>query len=105
MKQKRTCSNCIKGTAIAINSDILCREKGAVSPDYICTKHRNIPDSKSYKEMNYRCIDCEYFILNALSSDDPSTIGLCQLFSVRQYNGKQKNICSKFTKKSISYVS
>lgn len=104
-KLKRSCSNCIKGSIIAVNNDILCREKGAVSPDYVCPGHRWIPERKSIKDQNYKCIDCENFILNAKSADDTFPIGVCQLFSVRQFNGTQKNACSKFVKKAESNVS
>lgn len=99
MKLKKTCSNCLKGTAIAVNNDILCRDKGVVSPDYVCSGHRFIPETKSFKDMNYRCIDCENFIISSKSSEQESAIGLCQLFSVRQFNGEEKSACSKFAKK------
>jgi hypothetical protein len=104
MKQKKSCSNCIKGAAVSVNNDILCREKGIVSHDYVCRKHRFIPEAKSFKEMNYKCIDCENFIINNKNSES-SSVGLCQLFSVREFNGEQKNACSKFVKKSVSHVS
>lgn len=105
MKQKKSCMNCIKGTVVTVNNDILCREKGIVSPDYACRKHRALPDAKSFKERNYKCIDCENFILNIKCVDGESHIGLCQLFSVREYDGKEKNACSKFVKGSIQIVS
>ena len=59
LKLRKSCSNCIKGTGIAVNNDILCRENGAVSPDYVCSKHRSMPVQKSFKEQNYKCIKCE----------------------------------------------
>jgi len=99
MKVKKSCSNCIKGTSIPVNNDFFCREKGIVSPDYVCSRHRFMPEPKSFKEMNYKCIDCQYFMLNTAAADGFSSIGLCQLFSVRQYDGEQKNACSKFAKK------
>lgn len=102
-KQKKSCSNCIKGTRIAVNSDILCREKGAVSPDYVCSKHRSAPACKSGRDLSSKCINCENFILNEASSNP--NIGLCQMFSVRQFDGSQKKACSKFVKKSQLEVS
>jgi len=105
IKIKKSCSNCIKGLKISVNNDILCREKGAVSPDYVCSGHRWLPERKSFKDQNYKCIDCENFILNTKSADPSFPIGLCRLFSVRQFNGSQKNACSKFVKKAESNVS
>ena len=102
-KQKKSCSNCIKGTCITVNNDILCREKGAVSPDYVCSKHRSAPVNKSGKDLGNKCIHCEHFIVN--EEDQNTTIGLCQMFSVRQFDGTSKKACSKFTKKSQLEVS
>ncbi len=104
LESKRTCSNCIKGTKIAVNSDILCRENGVVSPDYICSNHRFAPKEKTFKELNYKCIDCENFIeINNLKSH--SSIGICQLFSVRRFDGFKRSACSKLIKKQKSEVS
>ena len=105
MKQKKSCSNCIKGAAVLVNNDILGREKGIVSQDYVCRKHRFNPEQKSFKEMNYKCIDCLNFITNSKDNGTQLPIGLCQLFSVREFNGKEKNACSKFVKKPVSQVS
>ena len=105
MKQKKSCSNCIRGTAIAVNNDILCREEGAVSPDYVCSKHRFTPEHKSYKDMNCKCGDCEYFLVTSGNSGGAARIGLCQLFSVREFDGRQKNACSKFVRRKELEVS
>jgi len=94
------CSNCIKGNTISINNDIFCKINGAVSPDYACSKHRFSPLPKSYKELDFKCIDCENFILKINNSKEQSSIGLCQLFSVRHFDGTQKKICSKFVKRN-----
>lgn len=98
MKEKRTCSSCINGVSISVNNDILCRIKGAVSPDYACSKHKFTPESKSFKDLNYKCFSCANFVASSNESESSSSIGLCQLFSVRQFDGKQKNACSKFVK-------
>lgn len=103
MKQKKSCSNCIKGRPIPVNNDIFCREKGIVSPDYVCTKHRYQPDPKSFKELNYKCVHCENFIVRSKNSS--YTLGLCRLFSVREFKGEEKNACSKFVKRSEVIVS
>lgn len=105
LKHKRSCSNCIRGTAIGVNNDILCRDKGVVSPDYACSRHKFTPSNMSVKDMNYKCISCEYFIPVTGASMEASNRGLCQLFSVRQYDGRCKNACSKFIKKSVMEVS
>ena len=100
MVQKKSCSNCIRGKAVRVNSDIFCREKGIVSKDYVCIKHSSAPASKAFKEMNLKCIHCENFIIKGNGPDSSSTMGLCRLFSVRQYDGENKNACSKFIKKT-----
>ncbi|MCX8131324.1 MAG: hypothetical protein N3I35_14685 [Clostridia bacterium] len=105
MKEKRSCNNCLKGTPMTVNSDILCRDKGVVSPDYVCSKHRYSPVPKTYKDLNFKCVHCENFILNINNSKDTPGLGLCQLFSVRPFNGENKNACSKFIRKTQSEVS
>ncbi|MGI6778821.1 MAG: hypothetical protein ACOX7R_12695 [Acetivibrionales bacterium] len=100
MKQKKSCSNCIKGYPVSVNNDIFCREKGIVSSDFVCGKHRFQSESKSFKVLNFKCIHCENFIINPEASFPSETTGLCRLFSVRQFNGKERNACSKFVKKS-----
>jgi hypothetical protein len=101
LAQKKSCSNCINGVAIPVNDDILCRYKGAVSRDYICSKHRSAPPSKaSCMEYSFKCIHCENFIITSKDPVSSTTIGLCQLFSVRSYVGEEKNACSKFIKSS-----
>lgn len=100
LRHKKACSNCIKGTAITVNSDILCRDKGAVSSDYVCSKHRFSPLPLSSSPISFKCIDCENFIHEFNDDIDMPVIGLCQLFSVRHFDGKQKSACSKFIKKS-----
>lgn len=104
--QNRTCANCVRGSAVIVNNDILCREKGIVSSDYTCGKHRFSPETKSYKDMNYKCINCDNFIINYQEGDIGNQgLGVCQLFSVREFNGFQKKACSKFIhkKKAISH--
>lgn len=99
LKQKRSCSNCLKGTSMTVNNDILCREEGAVSADYVCSRHKFAPAQKPGKEMEYKCINCENFILSVSTSKEASSMGLCQLFSVRPFDGRQKKTCSKFVKR------
>ncbi|MCX7841969.1 MAG: hypothetical protein N2489_02715 [Clostridia bacterium] len=105
MKQKRSCSNCINGTSISINSDILCRINGAVSPDYACMRHRFMPEPKAVKSEVTKCIECEYFLVEAYNPDGDSTIGLCQLLTHRQFDGGLKKACSKFIKKAKTNIS
>jgi hypothetical protein len=104
-KGRKSCSNCIKGCRIVVNNDILCREKGAVSPDYVCSGYKRMPEPKIPRDSNYKCVDCENFILSKNLEDESIPIGICRLFSVRQFNGTQKNACSKFVKKAEQIVS
>jgi hypothetical protein len=99
LKPEKSCSNCLKGTAITVNSDILCRDKGAVSADYVCSNHRFCPFLRKESPSANKCIDCEYFICEFIVPIGMPAIGLCQLFTVRQFDGNLKNSCSKFIKK------
>jgi len=105
LKHERSCKNCIKGTLISVNGDILCSIKGAVSPDYVCSKHRFMPDVQLSREVKNKCIDCEFFILMSDTENENGYIGSCQLFTVRQYNGMEKNACSKFSRRKELDVS
>jgi hypothetical protein len=105
LAQKKTCSNCIRGRTIAVTGDILCRDKGAVDADYCCSKHKYAPLSKREKDKVYKCINCEHFILKITGSKESHSVGLCQMFSVRTYDGRQRKACSKFTKRSELEVS
>lgn len=105
MQAQRTCNNCLKGTAITINSDILCIEKGVVSADYVCSKHRYMPALKSIKRKINTCIDCENFIIFDTANIEDRATGICQLFTVRKYDGRKKKTCSKFVKRAKREVS
>ena len=90
---KRICKNCTKGTLLSINNDVLCKAKGIVSPDYVCSAHRFAPSSK-ISSNTPKCIDCEFFI----TAEGQAPIGNCDLFSTRKTDGSVKNTCSKFQK-------
>ncbi|MCX7748694.1 MAG: hypothetical protein N2645_17680 [Clostridia bacterium] len=105
IKPKKSCINCIRGTSMNVNNDILCREEGAVSPDYVCKKHKFMPQSKSFKDNDFKCIQCENFVVSDMNPLANSTIGLCKLFSVRQFDGERKRACSKFLKSTKLEVS
>lgn len=106
MKYLKACRNCLKGRPICLTGDVLCKYKGVVSADYVCIRHKFIPELKTYREMDYKCIDCANFCVKHGSYDqDPGchipgySIGLCKLFSVRQFDGTQRSACSKFLMK------
>ncbi|MDP4181473.1 MAG: hypothetical protein Q8942_10310 [Bacillota bacterium] len=105
MLLKRTCSNCIRGTKISVNNDVLCRHDGAVASDYCCAKHKYAPVNQFDAANSLKCINCENFILNIANPKDAPSIGLCQLFTVRQFDGSSKNACSKFVKRKNLEVS
>lgn len=104
MKLRKTCGNCKKGILISVNHDILCRLKGVVSSDYVCSRHSLGIDVKSFEEKKYKCMDCEFFILKDEGPGN-SPIGLCQLFSVRHFDGSKKSACSKLLPKREYIVS
>lgn len=105
MKQKKSCGSCSRGIRIKINKDILCRINGVVTPDFVCTKYREITDAKMDSGQKYKCADCEFFIQDGNNPDYPANSGFCQLFTVRYYNGRTKNACSKFSRKIERIVS
>jgi hypothetical protein len=115
MKQSGNCSNCARGIRIKINSDILCRINGAVSKDYRCSRYIRkvvawsseapVAPSESEAEHHDKCIDCEYFVSSRTGKDYDPSIGCCELFTVRQYNGMSKNACSRYKKKEQEIIS
>jgi len=128
MKKRGSCSNCARGIKIHINRDILCRIHGIVSRDFRCAKYVRKAETWSSSEIKAKCIECEFFIsapyepqapsAESLQSQDagllqqPScqpeqdpSMGHCQLFTVRQFDGEHKNACSKFCRKSERNIS
>ncbi len=104
MKLKKSCSNCIRGMAIPVNDDIFCLIKGAVTPDYVCSRHKFAPVKKTVaRSEGPKCIDCEHFVTKN-NTPDEMTIGVCRLFSVRFFDGSLKNACSKFQQKEAEKV-
>ncbi|NSW92688.1 MAG: hypothetical protein HPY74_18935 [Firmicutes bacterium] len=93
-KAGKSCSNCRYGLPVSVDGDILCRIRGVVSSEYCCSKHKFDYQIKLFRP---KCIECENFI----PADDTKecSLRLCKLFSVRQYDGKQKNACSRFIAK------
>ena len=98
MKENKHCFNCLKGKVITINGDILCHGKGPVSPNYLCSKHV-LSDQYVSRKVEFKCINCENFLIDYENGDESCTIGLCQMFSVRTFDGAKKKACSKYVKK------
>lgn len=105
IKQKKSCGNCARGIRMNINRDILCKIHGVVTRDFVCAKYRELIDERLVNGQKYKCVECEFFIQDRNGSDAPASWGFCQLFTVRYYNGKGKNACSKFSKKTERIVS
>jgi len=103
MKQAKYCNNCDRGSSLHLTKDILCKYHGVVTPDYVCFKYKNVSDSSSAKQINFKCIHCENF---SVGLDSPSeVIGQCKLFSARDFDGTTRNVCSKFSRKMLIEVS
>jgi len=96
MKPVRICANCIKSRPISFTNDVLCKNKGVISADFVCIRHKFIPNIKSFKDMDYKCTDCTNFIVHEKNLHHNQSVGLCRLFSVRYYDGDKKKACSKF---------
>lgn len=121
MKKPGSCSNCVRGIKININRDILCKIHGIVSMDFRCAKYIRRVETWSSFDYKPKCIECEFFISAknepANSPDDElikqplydaeldPSMGYCQLFTVRQFDGERKTACSKFCQKSERNIS
>jgi hypothetical protein len=105
MKQATCCGNCARGIKMNVNKDILCRIKGAVSRDYVCTKYQRMNEVWTPSERKPKCIECEFFINSESGNVKDPSIGFCQLFTVRYYNGEIKSACSKFCRKTERNIS
>jgi len=105
MKNIKSCCTCVNGLTNNLNRDILCKIKGVVSQDFACSKYKAISMTRSILAQRNKCMECEFYIIDAANSVEPVAIGFCQLFTVRKFNGEMKNACSKFTRKSESIVS
>jgi hypothetical protein len=101
---KKNCGNCLRGTKINVNQDVLCVLNGAVSYDYVCSKHRFSPVSSKANKQSLKCSDCCHFI-HISHEENGDEIGYCHMFTVRHYNGSLKKVCSKFSKKDQREVS
>ncbi|NJD02539.1 MAG: hypothetical protein FIA99_08085 [Ruminiclostridium sp.] len=105
MRYDGSCRKCIYGLTNSVNRDILCRIKGVVSQDFTCSKYKVVSTARGIHTQKNKCMECEFYITDAANSLEPITIGFCQLFTVRKFNGGMKNACSKFTLKSESIIS
>ncbi len=94
--QKKICTNCVHGSPVPVNHDVLCYFKGIVSGNYSCSKHRFTPINLKSKR---KCIQCEFFIQSAGEDKRNKNMGYCKLFTVRTFDGTAKNACSKFSAK------
>ena len=105
MKHIKSCNTCANGLTNNFNQDILCKIKGIVSHDFVCSKYKALPMARNLLVRKNKCVDCEFYIVDAANSVEPVPIGFCQLFTVRKFNGEAKSACSKFVRKSESIVS
>ncbi len=103
MKQTNSCSTCARGIKLNINKDILCKIHGIVSLDFVCSRYLKL--AWSSVENKPKCIECEFFIPDLENPDTGPAIGLCQLFTVRSFDGEVKNACSKFCMKVEKNIS
>lgn len=93
--QDKSCKNCIRGVAVGIRNEILCRHKGVVSPDYCCSRFMTFdPETLERPPVNH-CSDCVHFTFTPDSHN--SNYGVCSMFSVRKCDGSRKKACSKFS--------
>ncbi len=113
MKQTGNCSSCARGESMRVNTDILCSIRGVVSRDFRCSRYKrrpsvwsaNPPSPTAEDNQKVKCIDCEFFLVPDSNREHNPSIGYCQLFTVRHYNGSSKNACSKFSKKADRNIS
>lgn len=98
MKHQKNCNTCIRGTFNNLTGDVLCRDKGAVSPEFSCSNYRPVPMLIIFKHFGYNCLECDNFFRVENESNDYTSEGICCLFPMRQYNGSLRKACSKFSK-------
>jgi hypothetical protein len=105
MKHTNNCNNCARGIKLNVNNDILCRIHGIVSLDFVCSRYLKL--AWSAIENKPKCIECEFFISSQDQQEQETspTIGFCQLFTVRSFDGEAKNACSKFCMKAERNIS
>ncbi len=99
MKLTKCCNTCERGKPLHLTKDILCKYHGVVTPDYSCLKYRGSSAVAAEKQTNFKCIHCEYFLVELDSTNQ--NLGKCKLFSAREYDGNTRNACSKFSKKLL----
>lgn len=102
--RSKSCRNCLKGMAISLTNDILCREKGVVSGEYLCSKYKAPPSLKTPKELNFKCADCENFKESVALSVNDAVVGTCILFSTRPFDARKRGACRKFMIRKIREV-
>ncbi|HEX2927454.1 MAG TPA: hypothetical protein VHP38_14555, partial [Ruminiclostridium sp.] len=103
MRQKKCCKNCERGLSLHLTKDILCKFHGVVTPDYVCFRFKEGTALPASKEVKFKCVHCENFIVNLDSPNEH--VGRCKLFSERNFDGTLRNACSKFNKKFLIDVS
>jgi hypothetical protein len=102
MKPTKCCNSCNRGIPLHLTKDILCKYRGVVTPDYVCSKYKDFSEADTDKQISFKCIHCEYFLVRL---DSPSEdVGKCKLFSAREFDGTTRNVCSKFSKKMLIEV-
>jgi hypothetical protein len=98
-KMQKNCGNCLNGINNNFNTDIICRYKGVVTRDFCCFKHRLNPYCiGAFNKTAFHCIDCSFLIVEP--ENESASVGYCQLFTVRKFDGSKKKTCSKFELKS-----
>jgi hypothetical protein len=95
---QKSCKNCLKSFSISINGDYICKHKGVVSGDYFCKKHKYFDLSQINVKL-LKCIDCSYFV--EPENQITQNIGICSIFTERQFNGTQKKACSRIKPKKL----
>ena len=100
MKHDKCCNNCDRGAPLHLTKDILCKYRGVVTPDYVCHRYKELCSSK--KQIQYNCTHCEYFLVNLNQEDE--NIGQCKMFSAREFDGRSRNACTKFSRKLLIEV-
>lgn len=89
----------MKGIPTGMSNDILCREKGIVSGDYVCVNHRFfVMDDINRLEVN-KCATCQFFIFHP--HPHLQTYGVCDLFSVRKVDGSLRKACSRYVRRKV----
>jgi hypothetical protein len=81
-------------------TDLAKYNKGEIHGEWV-----ELPTEDIMSEVKRICGNNEFFISDQEEHEISQTIGFCQLFTVRSFDGEARNACSKFCMKAERNIS